>query len=241
MKCRSRFFLNAHQIKQIAIIMMVLDHIAWAFVPFDSILGQGMHTLGRMTAPIMCFFIAEGYQYTHNLKRYMLRLLTFALLSQIPYALYHEQSFLKLDFNIIFNLLLGLMVIAIWDRVKDPLRQGALLLVCFLAALLCDWSIFAPAWCLCFWIWREEPEKRRKGFVAIAFFYGILQFSSLLSGGLSFLLAVLLSLFCFGTCLTLPVFQLYNGNRGRSKSMKWVFYLFYPGHLLVLALWKAIL
>lgn len=48
-------------LKLIAIIAMTVDHIAWAFVPFGSIAGQLMHVIGRLTAPIMCFMVAEGY------------------------------------------------------------------------------------------------------------------------------------------------------------------------------------
>ena len=56
-------------LKLIAIIAMTVDHIAWAFVPFGSIAGQLMHVIGRLTAPIMCFMVAEGYYKTRNVKK----------------------------------------------------------------------------------------------------------------------------------------------------------------------------
>ena len=74
--------LSANTLKLIAIVAMVLDHIAVGFVAQTSVLYFIMRTIGKITAPIMCYFIAEGYFHTHNLKRYMLRLLIFALISR---------------------------------------------------------------------------------------------------------------------------------------------------------------
>lgn len=52
---------NSNHLKIIAIIAMAIDHIAYGFVPEGTILGQIMHTIGRITMPIMCFSLAEGY------------------------------------------------------------------------------------------------------------------------------------------------------------------------------------
>ncbi len=60
--------LTANVLKYIAIAAMLIDHIAWSFVSDYSVLGQIMHVIGRLTAPIMCYFIAEGYYYTRNVK-----------------------------------------------------------------------------------------------------------------------------------------------------------------------------
>ena len=66
---------NANQLKLIAIIAMVVDHCAVVFVSDSSSVMWLLRMIGRMTAPIMCFFIAEGYFHTSNLKKYMGRLL----------------------------------------------------------------------------------------------------------------------------------------------------------------------
>ena len=77
--------ISANKLKFIAIIAMLIDHIAVAFVSNQSILGQAMHMIGRVTMPIMCYFIAEGYYKTHNIKKYALRLLIFSIISYYPF------------------------------------------------------------------------------------------------------------------------------------------------------------
>ena len=68
--------LDANAIKLIAIIAMTVDHITWAIFPGTQAVWYvfALHVVGRLTAPIMWFFIAEGYHYTHNIKKYLLRL-----------------------------------------------------------------------------------------------------------------------------------------------------------------------
>ena len=73
--------LNRNQLKYLAVVTMLADHVAWAFLPTWSVAGQLMHTVGRFTAPAMLFFLAEGYVHTGNLRRYASRMLLFALLS----------------------------------------------------------------------------------------------------------------------------------------------------------------
>ena len=74
--------LSGNVLKIIAIIAMTIDHIAWLMFPgFD--MGAAaviMHVIGRITAPVMMFFISEGYHYTKDRKKYFLRLLLFAVI-----------------------------------------------------------------------------------------------------------------------------------------------------------------
>ena len=72
-------FLNRNQLKYLVIAAMLIDHIAWAFVPTASLLGQVMHVIGRLTGPTMAYMLAEGYHYTRNVKKYAVRLGIFAV------------------------------------------------------------------------------------------------------------------------------------------------------------------
>ena len=79
--------LNSNQLKLIAIIAMTVDHLTWVIWPgYQTGWPQlALHCVGRITAPIMWFFIAEGYHYTHSFKKYALRLLLFAVISHFAY------------------------------------------------------------------------------------------------------------------------------------------------------------
>ena len=70
--------LNSNSIKIIAIIAMTIDHIAWLLFPGypREIIPIAMHIVGRITCPIMCYFVAEGY-HSKNISRYTHRLFLF--------------------------------------------------------------------------------------------------------------------------------------------------------------------
>ena len=75
--------LNSNHLKIIAIIAMTIDHLADLLYPNmqNNIVPIILHVIGRLTAPIMFFFICEGYHYTKNLKKYITRFMASANLS----------------------------------------------------------------------------------------------------------------------------------------------------------------
>ena len=95
--------LNSNQIKCIAIIAMTIDHITWLLFPGCQKIWwvMGLHVIGRLTAPIMWFFIAEGFHYTKNVKKYILRLFIFAIISHFAYNFAGGRPFIP---NGIFNM-----------------------------------------------------------------------------------------------------------------------------------------
>ncbi len=106
---------------------MLIDHIAWAFVPTGTILGQVMHTIGRITAPIMSYFISEGFYHTHNVKKICLKTRHICHNFTYPILLFYERpiaiSFangfqFKIQTSVIYTLLLGLISLIIWNSEK---------------------------------------------------------------------------------------------------------------------------
>ena len=162
MKCIS---LNRNQLKYIVIIAMLIDHIAWAFVPTASLLGQIMHFIGRLTAPTMAFFVAEGYHYTRNFKKYALRMAVFAAVSWAPFVFF-ETGRLPImiseggtvSFNpwqgVIFTLFLGLMAIKLWDS-ENPkwIKFVGIIGICVIS-VIGDWAFMSVLWCLFFHIFK---------------------------------------------------------------------------------------
>ncbi|MBO5164443.1 MAG: hypothetical protein J6B75_08430 [Ruminococcus sp.] len=86
--------ITGSDLKYIAILAMLIDHIAVLFIPSDKPLYACMRFAGRLTAPIMCFFISEGYHYTRNLKKYFSRLAVFAVISHFAFAFAFSGGFL---------------------------------------------------------------------------------------------------------------------------------------------------
>ena len=75
--------LNSNQLKLIAVLAMIFDHLLWVIKPGynNGTIVLLLHLIGRIVAPIFCFFIAEGAYYTKDRKKYLIRLLIFAVIS----------------------------------------------------------------------------------------------------------------------------------------------------------------
>lgn len=229
--------LTSNALKLIAIAAMLIDHIAWGFVPFGTVLAQTMHVIGRITAPTMCFFIAEGYFHTHNVKKYALRLGIFALISYLPYIFFESHQWPPDgkhwgDLNVIYTLFLSLLALWAWDKIQNKaLRILAVVVLC-LFAIPGDWMFFAVLYTLAFGIHRGDFKEQAKWFTIITIVMVIL--ASV--GDMAMHLAFCKDFFQLGVFLALPLLAMYNGERGGNKYSKWIFYIFYPTHLLILAM-----
>ncbi len=241
--------LTGNQIKWIAIFAMLIDHLAWAFVPTYSALGQAMHIVGRITAPTMCFFIAEGYAHTRSVGRYALRLGIFALISQAPFT-YFETGKLQLfsdrflatgdpseAFSVIYTLFLSLLAVWAWDSIRSALLRFLAVGGLCILALPGDWMFFDVLFSVVFWIYRDDRREQAKQFAVLA----------ALTVATSCALALLAGqpaytqLFQAGLFLCLPILLQYNGERGGSRNSKWTFYIFYPAHLAVIGWLESLL
>ena len=109
--------LNRDQIKYIAVILMALNHIANIFLKEGTVPFLLLRNLGYFTAPVMCYFLVEGYYYTHSRKQYGQRLLLFALLSQIPFqiAFGEGQSWRLVRGNMILTLFICFLILVSLD------------------------------------------------------------------------------------------------------------------------------
>ncbi len=213
---------------------MLIDHLAWCLCTTTDPLGFSLHFIGRLTGPIMAFMLAEGYLHTRNVKKYGIRLLIFALISWIPFSLFETGTWPQPALGVIFTLFLGLIAIWVWDRTNLHV-VWKIVIVALLCALSIfgDWPIFAILWPLFFVFCRANPTKKRIAFAVISL-------SEVLFAQLAAIFIMenyLGQLFQVGVILVVPFFLLYNGESGsRHPFHKWFFYVFYPLHLLILAL-----
>ncbi len=241
---KSNKLLSADVIKYIAAAAMLIDHIAWCFVDTYSVPGQIMHTIGRITAPIMCYFIACGYHYTRNVKKYLLRLGIFAVISYIPFV-YMETGALPFGvgeggiwFNpmqsVIYTLFLGLCaLIAVHsENTSKPIRWLTVGILCVLS-VFGDWPFFAVIWILLFDKFRGDFRKQAIAFAVSSVLLNFLVFIVIMG------ITVKESLFQLGVLLALIPLYFYNEEKGRRGGFsKWFFYVFYPLHMLILGIIK---
>ena len=101
-------------LKIIALITMFIDHLGYAIYGKFSYLNY----IGRIAFPIFAFQISEGFVHTKNIKKYFIRLLVFAIISQLPFMLFLS-TFSKniYELNIFFTLSFGLLAIFIFDKI----------------------------------------------------------------------------------------------------------------------------
>lgn len=221
--------LTANQLKVIAILAMVFDHCMVAFVPHELAIYPFLRMPGRITAPTMCFLIAEGYHHTSNLKKYMGRLLLMAVISHVPFNLFFGYDLLAFwkATDVIWSLLLGLIALTAYKCTWLKLWQKIILIgVCCLFAYSADWNYIAVLMVLGFGAFYKNKNMQTVVQIAICVMYGV---QALLYGA-SLVIRI-------GILLSIPLLRLYNGQRGKkSIYIQWGFYWFYPMHLLALYL-----
>ena len=210
-------------LKIIAIITMFIDHIGYAMFGKFSFLNY----IGRIAFPIFAFQISEGYNHTKNLKKYFLRLFIFAIVSQIPFMLFGKIISNDFTLNIFFTLLLGLISIYIYDKSK---YKSLGIIISIIIGLLaefahCDYGFYGVSIILLFYIFKNDIVKSSIAFMlatTIKYLIPMIKYG---------FYDVYLYLFI---CTLLPIIfiSLYNGKKG--KDTKYLLYLFYPIHLLLI-------
>lgn len=236
--------LDRTQLKLIAICAMVIDHVAWGFVEFMTPLGQIMHVLGRFTLPIMCFFIAEGYRKTSSVSGYIKRMACFAVVAMIPFYLFFKDVY-EYRQNIIFDLLLGLLMLAVLEHEKLKKWQKVICaaVIFYVSAMIGGWVIMPILYILVFY-YVKDFKKQAAWFCGLTI---LLQVFLIVAVELNRILHFSKydwpwydKLYFLGFMLPLLVLKRYNGQKGKKVLGKYFFYLFYPAHFLVLAAIKAI-
>ena len=236
--------LNANQIKLIAILAMTLDHVAWLCFPGypKELLPLLLHTIGRITCPIMCFFLAEGYHYTRDAAKYTKRLFVFSVISHFAYvfasANYVDwKSFIPFYYGGILNqtsvmwpLAWGLVMLRVVNsnRIRENRKPLPVILICLLT-FPSDWSCIASLCILAFGTNRGNFKAQMLWMVFYVALYSIVYF---------FAIDKVYGLMQMAVVLAIPILRMYNGRRGfdhkTNRIMKWAFYIYYPLHLGIL-------
>jgi len=230
-------------LKQIAVLSMLVDHITaglydrgyWA--AGNPVTAQGvkiykiLRGVGRIAFPIYCFLLIEGYFHTRNKWKYFLRLALFGLVSEIPFDICFNKSYFYMDYqNVYFTLALGLLGIILFDTLTEGdfistsflRRLGALACVggCAFAAhlLKTDYAFYGVLVIFFFFLFRKQEMPRAFSTLGVLCVLSSLELVSVID---------------------YAAFHFYNGRRGRQR--KYFYYIFYPAHLLIIAVVRLLM
>lgn len=234
-------------LKWVAIAAMLIDHTAAVLGGWLPPLCSGlMRDVGRIAFPIFAYGIAQGCVYTHSARRYLGRLLLFAVLSEIPYRLALRAGSLAFGlFNVFFTLLAGAACCQLVKFCRSKGRRWAWAAVAPVAAivLLCeilgtDYGGFGVLCILLpYLFWESKPARLIALGSVVALIYIVVSHFQGFGMPLYWIYApenvgsmVRETLFALAG---VGLIALYNGQPG-SKKGKWAFYIFYPAHLLAL-------
>ena len=206
-----------------------------------------MTNVGRLAFPIFAFMIVEGYFRTGNIKKYMGRLLAFALISEIPFNLMTSGGLLyPYHQNVLWTFLIAIICMIGIDKAKASKRNIAIKIISIILIVFLGWIIgtitfvdyygFGILTVLTFYAFHQKRWRDYLAQVIILYFINVE-----LLGGFYFevnIFGVTLEVVQQGLALlSLPIIWLYNGELGYHKKWWQYFcYSFYPLHMMVLYL-----
>ena len=208
-------------------VTMLIDHIGAAVLARMIIAGnvelydtyRVLRLIGRVAFPIFCFLLVEGFVHTRNANKYAIRLCLFAALSEIPFDLAFASKVLEFEYqNVFFTLAIGLFTIMAYKKVEDSAITNPLTKWFLQLAVAAAGGLMAEL---------LRTDYGMLGVVVIVAFYALRsnRFFQIVAGCILFMENITAWL------AFVPVW-FYNGTRG--LRVKWLFYVFYPAHLLIL-------
>ena len=242
--------ISGSTLKIIAMVLMLADHIG-AFIVERFMINAGLfncHTvderalwikanaslyygyeflrgIGRLPFPIFCFLLVEGYKHTRSKVKYALRLALFAAISEIPFNLCYSGTVSERNYqNVFFTLFFGFLTIWAMDTVFRKMEKGKL------RYILC--SLIAAAGAVIAYFCHVDYHLSGVITIVIIFLMcSVNNVTGALFGCMSLTVFSMNEVYAF---LMIPLVSRYNGKRG--LKLKWIFYIFYPAHLLILYL-----
>ena len=218
--------LSGGTLKIIALVTMIIDHATYIFVDYERnqplyLFGRG---IGRLAFPIYCFLIVEGFYHTRSVLKYAFRLFLFALISEIPFDLaFYGTIFYGGHQNVFFTLFLGVVMMYLIQTARTKFSKEQVVLQT-LVLLASYGGVIAAAFYL-------QADYRMNGLVLILLmfiFHGKKASVAIVDVMMNLLMGGKIQY--AGALSAIPI-SFYNGKKG--ISLKYLFYVIYPLHLLL--------
>ena len=221
----SVIFITTFALRLLAMFTMTIDHIGYVLFP-----GQMLfRIIGRLAFPIYCFLVAEGCVHTRNENKYIARMVLFALISEIPFDwMCAHRAFNTYSQNVFFTLTFGLMAIVLF-RNLGGIKKWYISLVPavffgVVAQLLnTDYGWYGVALIVLFYVLRNTLSSV-PAFMALQFAYAYFKGNDIY----------------YYTLFAAAPILLYNGAPG-PKKLQWLFYGYYPLHMVILCVLRLLL
>jgi hypothetical protein len=226
--------MNSAQLKVLACLIMLIDHVGYVFFP--NVLW--LRVIGRLAFPLFAYFISEGYRRTRDITDYLGRLILFALIAQLPFMYAFNTKSLYL--NVFFTLSMGLYAIYNYDKNK---RLYMVIIIAAACQMLnTDYGAYGVLLVFVFNKYHDDFKAMIKYVILLTIIAQLAQAGiAYINTPVAYLSRSLL--FTLGIqplCLFSLIFiKLYNGERG--AKLKYLFYAFYPVHLIVLGIIRDII
>jgi len=236
-----KFDLSSAGLHILAMALMLLDHM-WATVMTGN---DWMTCAGRIAFPIFAFMIAEGYAHTRDVKKYMKRMLVFALIAEIPFNLMTGGALINpVHQNVLWTFLIALCGIRIIEKARPQSRLRFVLtavLTIFVSWLvgmvtMVDYMGYGVLTVYAFWFFRRRDIIGFLGQLALLWIINVEMLGGLVYPVEIFGGEVLIPQQGFALLALIPIW-LYRGRQGyHAKWFRYFCYGFYPGHMLILSL-----
>ena len=203
--------IDAFTLKMIAAVTMLIDHVGYIFFPQYIFL----RIIGRISFPIFAFLIVEGFMHTRDVKKYIFRMLVFALVTEIPFDFAFYGAVNWEHQNVLITFVLALLALYIDRQYTRKIGIVAAFALAFLAEFIgSDYGMLGVI-------------------IVMMFYWNYDRFYNKMIFGTASLTLLVTSYQIFDVLAMIPI-GLYNGKKG--IGLKYFFYVFYPGHLLILYL-----
>ncbi len=229
-------------LKLLAAVTMLIDHAGLLLFPG----ARWMRVVGRIAFPLYAYFIAEGFRYTHDRKRYFLQIFLLGAACQVVYTIADGTLYLGILITFSFSILLLALareMCAAWQgdgtalgqwltdhgfatAARRSLTTTAFFVTTILLALLTTLVRVDYGFCgilvpLAAYL-PQKPAVRKLAFAGML----------LVLSAYQWMLGDHVQVWCL---LAMIPLCLYNGKPGKHR-LKWFFYIFYPAHMAILYL-----
>jgi len=223
---------------------MIIDHTG-AMFKFTPICFR---YIGRIAFPLYAFCVSQGCKHTKNIKKYLLRLVILAIFSEIPFDIaFNDKISLIYDLNTVFTLFLGVLNIYVY-KINSKYNNDKLITFCSLITfsiisivLKSDYSYFGIILIFCFYI-SDTKFKQILFFILLCILKFYVVFIAIICNifkvNTPFIVYFSTNNLFIVLFTMLSSFFIYYYNNKRGKNIKWLFYVSYPLHIILLIIVK---